>query len=956
MLSSAHIRIVCLGTILAFLVPLDLMGQRYTFRQYGTDEGLTNLSVNCLLQDRAGYIWVGTDNGLFRYDGDGFQAFRHAEGLPNTEIRNLAESPDGVLWVAMESGVARRSGTRFVPVNTGEKEQYPTVAFDRLGRVYVKDASRIVRGTPNGGGSYQFSTLVHGATDSFTVSGEDVWYGKNGALWHFSGEKAERIGTFAALPLHQSYPITQDAHGNLWLRSMSKLYELPKGKTQLVDRSEGIPSTSSCNLYADRWGRVYVSNDTGVVVLDGDARPYLNGEHGLPSYSVGPVLLDRKGALWIGLSGGGLVRRLGHGEWLSWKKEDGLLHNGVWSILHDRTGKLWVGTSGGLSILDANGRLVHSWTDRNGLAGSHVQAIVEGTAGDIYAGTIPGGISRFSKDGMLLQTYRFTSGVSVHVISMAIDRQGRLWAVGYGGCFRSRAPLSASGTLTFEQMKVPGLDAQASFHAALAGQNGVMWISSSAGLARFDNGQWRVFTRADGLKSDDVDATAVGLGALWVTYRDALGISCIKFAGERVKTVTHLTRQDGLSSDLVYALAFDQKGRLWASTDHGVSEMESGRWRRYGTEDGLIWDDGDDLALHVDREDNVWIGTSGGLSRYSAPSNPIPDSPPQAVITSIKGGGQEFQVDEHPVLHHAQSSISIRFSSLDYAAETNMRFRYRLRGYENTWNETSERDVHYASLPAGSYVFEVLAAGPSGAWSPVPAQFSFTVKPPWWLSWWFIASCLGAALLLARTLWNFRERGLLAQKSLLERQVADRTAELIESHRHLKEIAYHDMLTSLPNRRMFTEQLRMRLSLAHRHGESFGLILVDLDHFKQVNDLFGHDAGDAVLAETAARLRAAIRESDCAARLGGDEFGILLVSAQDKDGIEAVCKRLIESIAAGMFFKGAKLEIGCSVGVAVFPDSSDTEEGLYKAADLALYDAKRKGPNVFCWHQAIANA
>jgi diguanylate cyclase (GGDEF)-like protein len=326
------------------------------------------------------------------------------------------------------------------------------------------------------------------------------------------------------------------------------------------------------------------------------------------------------------------------------------------------------------------------------------------------------------------------------------------------------------------------------------------------------------------------------------------------------------------------------------------------------------------------------------------------------VITSIKAGGQEFQIDDHPVLHHAQGSLSIRFSSLDYASETRMRFRYRLRGYEDTWNETSELDVHYASLPAGSYVFEVMAAGPNSAWSPVPAQFSFAVKPPWWLAWWFIAFCLGAALLLARTLWIFRERALLAQKALLERQVADRTAELIESHRHLKEIAYHDILTSLPNRRMFTEQLRTRMALARRHRESFGLLLIDLDHFKQVNDLFGHDAGDAVLAEMAARLRAAVRESDCAARLGGDEFGILLASAHDKDGIEAICKRLIESIAVGMFFKGAKLEIGCSVGAAVFPDSSESEEGLYKAADLALYDAKRKGPNVFCWHRAIANA
>lgn len=368
----------------------------------------------------------------------------------------------------------------------------------------------------------------------------------------------------------------------------------------------------------------------------------------------------------------------------------------------------------------------------------------------------------------------------------------------------------------------------------------------------------------------------------------------------------------------------------------------------------MIWDEGDDFALHVDWQDNVWVGTSGGLSRYSAPRNPIPDSPPQVVLTSIKGGGQEFQINDQPVLHHAQSSILIRFSSLNYSSETGTRFRYRLRGYENTWSETSERDVHYAGLPAGRYVFEVIAAGPTGAWSPLPAQFSFSVKAPWWLSWWFIAACLAAALLLAHTLWQFRMRALMTQKALLEREVADRTAELTESHRHLKEIAYHDMLTSLPNRRMFTEQFRARLSSARRHGGLFALLLVDLDDFKQINDVFGHDAGDLVLAETAKRLRAAVRETDCAARLGGDEFGVLLVSAQDIAAIEAVCTRLIESVAMGMSFNGIHLEVGCSVGAAVFPDHGDTEEALYKSADLALYNAKRRGQSTFCWHQTAA--
>jgi diguanylate cyclase (GGDEF)-like protein len=215
-----------------------------------------------------------------------------------------------------------------------------------------------------------------------------------------------------------------------------------------------------------------------------------------------------------------------------------------------------------------------------------------------------------------------------------------------------------------------------------------------------------------------------------------------------------------------------------------------------------------------------------------------------------------------------------------------------------------------------------------------------------------MASCLVAALLLMRALWWFRVRALLAQKEVLERQVAERTAELIESHRHLEEMAYHDMLTSLPNRRMFTGQFRNQLARARRDGDSFGLVLIDLDHFKRINDEFGHDAGDVVLIETATRLQAAVRESDCAARLGGDEFGILVVSAHDKAGVEVVCRRIVESFSAGIHFRDVDLGAKCSIGAAMFPDDGKTQEDLYKVADLALYDAKRNGSNVISWYRS----
>jgi diguanylate cyclase (GGDEF)-like protein len=950
MLPIAHRRAVFLWAVALFATALS--AQQYTFRQYGPSDGLTNLGVNCLLQDHTGYLWVGTDNGLFRYDGNTFHPFGHAEGLEDTEIRSLAESPEGVLWVATQNGVARLNGSRFQLVDAGAKGLFLAIAFDPHGNLYLEHNSGILRGQRDSAGAYRFSMIVPGSIGGMYLHGDELFFRRDGDLWRFASGVTERVGSPAGLPDDRWGSITLDTLGNLWLRSAARLYELPHGEMRFVDRSEGIAQASVTRLFADTHGRLFVSTNSGVVILDGPNRTYIDPQHGLPSDVAGSVLVDREESLWIGLRGGGLVRRLGHGEWLSWKRADGLLNDSVWSVLHDRNGRLWVGTNGGLSVFAPDGGLAHSWTTHNGLGGDNVYAMTVLPSGEVLAGTAPAGVTRFSPDGALLRSYGPSTGlISDQINAMATDGQNRLWvAAAGGGCYRSTAPINTApigaSNLKFERIQVAGVPSDAYFYDIRVDQAGIVWIATSSGLLRFDGSQWRVFTKADGLKSSDLVSLAISHNEIWIANRDALGIARLRFRGDKVE-VTNFNQHDGLSSDFIYALAFDHAGRLWVTTDNGVDVLDQGHWRNYGTQDGLIWDDGNDHALSIDQQDNVWIGTARGLSRHSAPPYAIPNSPSGVVLTSIHGVSQEFQAQDHPTLSHAQNSLLIQFSGLNFSAETRTRYRYRLLGSKSAWTDTGERSVHFEGLPGGSYVFEVIAAGPNGLWSPAPARFAFSIQPPWWLTWWFLLASAIVAVLLARTLWQYRVRALVAQKELLEQQVIDRTAELRESHRQLEEIAYYDALTSLPNRRMFTEQFRSRLAIARRHGTPFALMLIDLDNFKQTNDSFGHDAGDAVLFEGGALLRGAIRESDCVSRLGGDEFAILLVSPIDPAGIAMVSQRIVDSLRGGIPFKGSTLHASCSVGVALYPAEGDTQESLYKSADMALYEAKRKGGNTW---------
>ena len=954
MRSVSPVRLLTLAMMLVLLGSRSSSAQRQLFHEYGSSDGLSNLNVKCLLQDHTGFLWVGTDNGLFRYDGSEFKGFGHADGLPNTEILSLAEAPNGILWIGTNSGIAQAVGERFVPLPGSEGLATRNIAFDTGGNVYLQQDGGLIRGASTDLGPPNFRRLVTGAVSSLFVNGAEILFAVDGALWTLKGDNALPLESSTGLPRDEWGSIADDTLGNRWIRSRTRLFELPRGQNHFIDRSIGIPRATEAHLYVDRHGSVFVSTVSGIVVLAGGRRTNIDARHGLPADPSGPMLIDREDLLWIGTDGGGLVRRLGHGEWSAWKKEDGLLRNSVWAIDRARNGNVWVGTNGGLNILDPVGRVKRTWANRNGLPGDRVLSILQDPHGDVWVGTDTNAISRFNNDGGLLHSYSSSSGFHADRVSaMALDRMGRLWAIGMGGCFRTRLPLD-QGSIAFERMDIPGIPSSAYFRDILVDDSGLVWIASSRGLARFDGEKWRTLTLRDGLQSLDLGVVAQSQGSIWIAYRDALGMT--RLQGPEL-TPVHVSMQNGLHSNQIYAIAPDHKGRLWISTDAGVDVLENAKWKHLGSEDGLIWNDTDSLALHVDSDDNVWIGTSAGLSKFAQPEFALPEQSPPIVLTSITGTSHNWQPGDEPALPYSQRSLSIQFAALSYESASAMRFRYRLAGFEDKWTETNERNVRFAALPPGHYVFEITTAGPNGLWNPQPARFVFSIQSPWWLSWWFLGSSLLLTLLIGVAIVQLRIRVLEKQKKGLEKQVADRTAELVSSHQQLEEIAYYDVLTNTPNRRMFVGELRRRLSDG-QHPGPFTLLLIDLDFFKQVNDRFGHDAGDAVLIESASRLKHEVRDSDCVARLGGDEFAILLFSPLDAANVEAICHRILKSLAVPIRHKHLKLQIGCSIGIARFPLDGPTQEALYKSADTALYQSKQNGRNTFCWHkhQELANS
>jgi signal transduction histidine kinase/ligand-binding sensor domain-containing protein/ActR/RegA family two-component response regulator len=822
------LRPILISVLIVLAGAPNLRAQRYNFKVYGEEEGLKNLVVQTILQDRAGFLWVGTQNGLYRYDGNRFVAFSKSEGLPNARVEALHESVDGTLWVGTRFGLARRVGDRFEPMAMNVAQGVASrsgIASDATGKLYLATERGLVTGTPTGG-AIQFALIPsphanqkpEEATSVYVDPKGSVWYGCGTSLCRLEQGKARDVGPESGLPAEAWSAIIGDLEGNLWIRSDHLLYVRQESAQRFLPRT-GLPE--STNTYAtlalDPSGRLLVPNNSGLARETGTGWETIDARQGLPTNDIAAIMQDREGSIWLGLLGSGLARWLGYNEWQSWSDREGLSRESVWSVAHDGSGRLWVGTQFGLNYAEErNGQmtwrqqpvpgvemiraLAYSNSTSKGSAGAGSTGAAG--AGSMYIGATPGGLRRLDLGTMQMQTIGPELGfTSTNVRNIMADREGHVWVSTRNGLFRKNPD-----SQRFEEIAPPspvGADQPEVFHTTMMDANGQVWVAGTRGLARLSAGRWIRFTERDGLKSNVVAHLAEDPdGSIWIGYYDAFGLTRLTFPQGQLK-LEHFTTTNGLRSDKSIFLGFDARGWLWAGSDHGVDVFDRTRWRHYGKSDGLIWDDCNSNAFFADQNGAVWVGTSRGLSRFRPTSSPMPSVPPAVVFTAVKFGDQSASPQAGAASASASSSsnaasnievpyqrhsLQVRFAALTFIQESGVLFRYRLASVDRDWLETAQRELNYPQLPPGDYTLEVTARNAQGVWSAEPARLQFRILSPWWLSWWFRVSAAIAIVLMGRIAWQRRTHRLEEERYRLETAVKERTRELsLEKQRVVEE-------------------------------------------------------------------------------------------------------------------------------------------------------------------------
>jgi diguanylate cyclase (GGDEF)-like protein len=950
--------VALLLTILAG--PGVLRSQEFSFQYFGMAQGLGNMSVLNLYQDRTGFLWLTTKNGIYRFDGERFEGYGPEQGIPMNAGTAFGEGPDGALLAGGDYGLYRLVRNRFQKLSGTFKSVSwrQGIAPDGRGDIYLGTDEGLIELVPDqNGGVYeehhipQPARVTGKAAWGVLIEGDEIWWGCGERLCHKDakgiavyGTKDDGLKDGAAkdgLVDAEWEAIQKDRSGNLWVRGRSPgEYVLLRGETKFKNLENG--STLKEFVYGAAFasdGRVLLPSASGIYLGNGKDWQHVDQAAGLEGTAYA-ALEDRQHRLWIGTASRGLAQWQGYGEWEKYSAASGLTSDVVFQITPLKGGSIWAGTDGGLfhGTLD-HGRL--TWKHFDPLGKTEVTSLVQLEDGTFFAGMGMHGLTHIDPRKGEVKWYGKVQGLGNKMVhALRFDRNKQLWVATDSGVYVADAPYQS-----YSQVCELG---KGRFWSLAVAEDGAMWAGGEDGLFEYSErliGQW---THADGLSNQEVSAVGIGPdGTVWTGYRFAGGIDRLVKTGTGMKIERGV--QSATNNGTIYFLNFDSHGQLWAGTERGVQMFDGARWTHYGAEDGLAWNDCNPNGFAEAQDGAIWIGTGGGLAHFKPRPHQESVTHASVVFTALRTGRQDISGMENPSFAAYDNSLSARFAALNARRQNDVVFRYRLGGANTAWTETSQHQLQFAQLAPGTYRLEVEAQDEMGAWSVRGAAFPFTIRPPWYLSWWAILLYFVIPTTSGLLVLRLREIAARSRERELRQLVEEKTNDLKLVNEELEKLSYTDALTGLANRRDFDHGLTRECARLKRNGMNLSLVILDVDLFKALNDSAGHQWGDTCLAMLAVELaRAARRPTDTAARYGGEEF-VLLLPDTDSEGAFQVAEGARLAIL-GLQLKHPNSRISpwitISAGVATAnPELWNTEKELLAAADRALYEAKRGGRN-----------
>jgi signal transduction histidine kinase/CheY-like chemotaxis protein/ligand-binding sensor domain-containing protein len=766
----------------ALLLPAVCLAQRYTFKQYGQAEGLSNLNVNVLLQTGAGFLWAGTENGLFRYDGLRFERVSLGSDELAGNVLTLHEDAAGRLWVGRQNGVGYLEGGAFhiVRFQGGKLPLFAgsTISSSSDGTVFIASDGDLLAGNQSqsaGELSFHKIPVPDPAAHSSSLKAHSVLAGPDGSLivgcgegiCRLKGSQLRKWGEKEGLKKDNWQSLYLSSRGDIWALGNKHVASLPQGAATFQDRD--VPEMHNPDatnaITEDRQGRILTSSGSQVLRWQNGAWKIFDERQGIEPYGIGPVFVNPAGEVWFASSGHGLSRWLGYNLWETWTAAEGLQSDTVWGILRDRAGRLWVGNDNGLAFMDPGAKRFTPWPFP-GFPKQRVSGLVESNDGAIWAGT---GSTVVRIDPVTRLSTSVNCNDAIRMVQA--DSRDRIWVGTKSGLYvidalhaRPGSPLRVSLSLdkgTSHLTETPG---------------GRILAYTRGGLFRLGGSVWHKIEAGPGLElgGNDSPLAADAPNSLWINQEP--GIFHLEIQNDRVTRVDRYAG-NALGSERAYFIERDSHGLIWLGLDSGVAFLDGRKWHVLTQQDGLVWNDTDDQAFFEDRDGSIWIGTSGGLSHLLDPHYYTRAAAPKLTALSAAFGDRNLDTDAASSLPWRKAPLVLDLAT-PFRDGGTFKLRYRLAGLEDRWVDATSREIRYAQLSPGSYTFEAVATDPALGQDSNIYRIPFAISPPWWRSGPALAAEYCLLVLMLCLLWRWRVRALMLRQSELEAMVAERTSDL----------------------------------------------------------------------------------------------------------------------------------------------------------------------------------
>ena len=781
------------------------LAAQFQFDDWQREDGLPQNSVKAGLQSRSGYIWLGTYDGLARFDGVGFRVFdtRNTPELRSSRILELMETSDGNLWIGTDGG-------GLIRFKDGIFQHVPQLGFAQ------SSVSALCEGRD-------------GAIWKGTVAGEVV---------RLKGANTTIYGTADGLNGFSIRALALDRGGRMWVSARGFLGYFLRGKLTRLP----VPPAAVVVMGASRNGSVWVTINGELHRTEEEVTLEHFGSLPLSTEEMDVTSLyeDRKGDLWIGTHGGGLLRHRG-GEIERFTTADGLSHNIVLCVFEDKEDNLWIGTHGG-GLNRLKGRVFNVLDSKDGLSQEVVLSICQARDGDMWIGTDGGGLNRLR--GGNLTTFSKEQGLREGSIwAVFEDQQTNLWAGSWGGGLYRRS--GDQFAQVRRQRGLPGRFVRAIYEDRQAR----LWVGTyDAGVSCLEQGRFVNYSTRDGLSHNDVRAIHQDkAGNLWFGTG---GGGLNRLAGGRL---TALRKRDGLPNDFISTLHEDEDGALWIGTAAGLCRLKEGSFNAFTEGHGMpssaitqvledgrgnFWIGSVKGILRVPRRDleelvagrrtsvlcvtylkadglgssecnggfqpagwraadgKLWFPTLRGVAIVDPNQLRVNKRPPQVAIEEVVANDIRTEVPDHrherhqielPVNAHG---VEFRYTGLSFTAPRRVRFRYQLEGIDRDWVDArTRRSAYYGYLPPGEYRFQVVAANNDGIWNDVGSSIRLVIPSPYWQKWWFLSLCSAAVIVaIAAVARVFSLRKMQRRLAQVEHEGAierERTRIARDMHDHI---------------------------------------------------------------------------------------------------------------------------------------------------------------------------